>query len=564
MIVACPSCETPFEADDALAAGPGLPLCDDCSSAVRAPPKPPLLEAPPPAENPGERLSLGEIAPSSTGGPTLLDGGFDPFTSDGEPVSLRDLGVVLAPMASPPAWSGLPRSPAAASTTAMPAPAKPTFPATHAKSPAKKEPAATDPTPPAEPAKPEPVKATEPAKAEPVKAEPVKKVKPTFFQVDALPPPSVDVPVDFEEPPRSSGHEDLRFLMTTVADRSKKRPDADLVSLRGALFVEPPRLAPPPPDLALLLPLPEESPAPLPNAATQAPALLVTMGDPRPRETASPALETAVRPAAARPPVVARSAAPETRRPPAARPSFKSGVPVPVVSERRPAVAAAARRSGIASWAVAVASVSAVAIVVLLRFGSPSSSEPSGSESSRAAPPVPSAAPVSAPPAPRPTAEAPEVPSAAPVPTAGVAAHTPGETTPVQRSAPATVEPIRPVVERSGERPAVVAPPPPPTPRPTAPPAADPDAVFDRGAARTALAAAASAAKSCKQADDPSGVAKVSITFSTSGRVASARVTGAPFQGTRAGACIASAFRTAQVPPFGGDPVAVGKDVVIP
>jgi hypothetical protein len=101
-------------------------------------------------------------------------------------------------------------------------------------------------------------------------------------------------------------------------------------------------------------------------------------------------------------------------------------------------------------------------------------------------------------------------------------------------------------------------------PRAVAPAAADPGAEFDRAAARMALATAAGAAKGCKQADDPSGVAKVSITFSTSGRVASARVTGAPFQGTRVGACIALSFRSAQVPPFGGDPVAVSKDVVIP
>src|SRR5277367_6256346 len=51
MNVACPSCQTLFEADDALADGPGLPLCDACSKSVRAPQPPPAplaMGAPPP------------------------------------------------------------------------------------------------------------------------------------------------------------------------------------------------------------------------------------------------------------------------------------------------------------------------------------------------------------------------------------------------------------------------------------------------------------------------------------------------------------------------------------
>jgi hypothetical protein len=74
---------------------------------------------------------------------------------------------------------------------------------------------------------------------------------------------------------------------------------------------------------------------------------------------------------------------------------------------------------------------------------------------------------------------------------------------------------------------------------------------------------AAGAAASCKQADDPSGSSRVSVTFAPSGRVVSARVVGGPFQGTRTGGCIAAAFRSANVPPFSGDPVVVTKEVVL-
>ena len=89
-------------------------------------------------------------------------------------------------------------------------------------------------------------------------------------------------------------------------------------------------------------------------------------------------------------------------------------------------------------------------------------------------------------------------------------------------------------------------------------------AEFDRAAARAALASAAAAASGCKQgADDPTGGGRVSVTFAPSGRVITARVEGAQFQGTRVGGCIAATFRTATVPPFAGDPVVVSKDVIV-
>ena len=98
--------------------------------------------------------------------------------------------------------------------------------------------------------------------------------------------------------------------------------------------------------------------------------------------------------------------------------------------------------------------------------------------------------------------------------------------------------------------PVVVVPPPPPA-----------AAEFNKSAAVAALAAAAGRAAGCKQPDGPSGGATVSITFAPSGRVTSSKVTGPPFQGTPVGGCIASAFRSASVPPFDGSPITVTKTV---
>jgi len=97
----------------------------------------------------------------------------------------------------------------------------------------------------------------------------------------------------------------------------------------------------------------------------------------------------------------------------------------------------------------------------------------------------------------------------------------------------------------------------------TPPPPVAGGAEFDRAAAVAALNAAAGRAAACKQPDDPSGGATVSVTFAPSGRVTSSKVTTPPFQGTPTGGCIASAFRAAKVPPFEGTPISVTKNVSI-
>ena len=143
-------------------------------------------------------------------------------------------------------------------------------------------------------------------------------------------------------------------------------------------------------------------------------------------------------------------------------------------------------------------------------------------------------------------------------------------------AAPVTATPATPPAPSQpapGKSTAATAPPPAtaaPAPAPTTPaPAATADAPatgpeFDKTAAAAALAAAAADAASCKAEGDPSGVARVAVTFAPSGRVTSAVVSGPPFAGTTTGGCIARKLRGASVPPFDGSPVIVNRTVTIP
>lgn len=93
------------------------------------------------------------------------------------------------------------------------------------------------------------------------------------------------------------------------------------------------------------------------------------------------------------------------------------------------------------------------------------------------------------------------------------------------------------------------------------PPPAGPE--FNKAAANAALNGAAGSASGCKAPGDPSGVARVSVTFAPSGRATRSVVNGAPFGGTTTGSCVAAAFRSLSVPAFTGDPVTVTKSVSI-
>lgn len=94
--------------------------------------------------------------------------------------------------------------------------------------------------------------------------------------------------------------------------------------------------------------------------------------------------------------------------------------------------------------------------------------------------------------------------------------------------------------------------------------AGEPDAgPFSSGAAAASMREATALSAACRNATDPTGIARVVVTFAPSGRVTSATVSGPPFAGTPAGGCIASRFRAARVPAFSGEAVTVSKTVTI-
>lgn len=86
---------------------------------------------------------------------------------------------------------------------------------------------------------------------------------------------------------------------------------------------------------------------------------------------------------------------------------------------------------------------------------------------------------------------------------------------------------------------------------------------FSSSAASSALREATAKASGCRRPTDPSGQARISVTFAPSGRVTSATVSGPPFAGTPTGGCIASQFRSARVPEFTGEAVTVSRSVTI-
>jgi cytoskeletal protein RodZ len=88
------------------------------------------------------------------------------------------------------------------------------------------------------------------------------------------------------------------------------------------------------------------------------------------------------------------------------------------------------------------------------------------------------------------------------------------------------------------------------------------DQPFNMGEAKAKLGAIAGSVQSCKKGDS-SGSGRAVITFAPSGLVQSVAVSGTGFEGTPMGACVASRFRGARVPPFSGSPFAVSKSFSI-
>jgi len=131
------------------------------------------------------------------------------------------------------------------------------------------------------------------------------------------------------------------------------------------------------------------------------------------------------------------------------------------------------------------------------------------------------------------------------------------EREPSTQEEPATAPAAEPTQAAASEpAPAAETPAPPQEAAPELPP-------FNQAAAQAALDAAAGRAAGCLKEGEPSGMARVVVTFAPSGRVTTASVDGAPYAGTPTGGCIARAFRSAEIAPFSGKLMTVGKTVAL-
>ncbi|GEM_PF-1619048 len=86
---------------------------------------------------------------------------------------------------------------------------------------------------------------------------------------------------------------------------------------------------------------------------------------------------------------------------------------------------------------------------------------------------------------------------------------------------------------------------------------------FSASSASSAMREATALASACRRPGDPTGRARVVVTFAPSGRATRALVSGPPFAGTLTGGCISQRFRSARVPAFSGQHVTVSKTVTI-
>jgi hypothetical protein len=88
--------------------------------------------------------------------------------------------------------------------------------------------------------------------------------------------------------------------------------------------------------------------------------------------------------------------------------------------------------------------------------------------------------------------------------------------------------------------------------------------LFNRAAARSAMAAATGTATRCRKEEDggPPLTGQVEVTFAPTGEVSAVRVTG-EVAGSGAADCIKRAYQQARVPGFRGDPVTLGRILVV-
>ena len=269
----------------------------------------------------------------------------------------------------------------------------------------------------------------------------------------------------------------------------------------------------------------------------------------------------------------APAAEPEWR---AASPLASSSTSAPVISKpARSRAASGSRRRALAGWILtAMVAAAAAGGAIYFAFGGrepkPAPIEPRAvaAEPRSAPPPTGAPAALGAGPSDREPSldDEPSPPgTAAPAPTQAAAEPSaPPQVDPGRRVEPGRTGAAQPATPAPVARPTAAAVTP-PTPAPAPPPAAPAPpaggAEFNKAAASAALNAAAGVASACK--GDGAGGGKVAVTFAPSGRVTSARIESGPFVGTPTGGCIATAFRSARVPPFDGGPITVRKQVNI-
>lgn len=185
-------------------------------------------------------------------------------------------------------------------------------------------------------------------------------------------------------------------------------------------------------------------------------------------------------------------------------------------------------------------------------------------DTASAAPPEPSAATPEAsvsPPAPAAPATGTAAPAAPATPAAATTkAPKPASDSPAAPSDKGATTPTTPTPASTTTAAPTAAPASPAVVEPRGSAGTDP---FDVAAARSALDASAAQASGCRKEGDPSGVAVVTMTFSQTGRVTTANISGPPFQATPTGGCIASTMRKTRVPAFAGEMVTVRKTVTI-
>lgn len=213
----------------------------------------------------------------------------------------------------------------------------------------------------------------------------------------------------------------------------------------------------------------------------------------------------------------------------------------------------------------------------------PASPAPAVADAPKPVEPVPAAAPAApavavpaAAKAPEPAkavTEAPKAPAAAkaaPASKGGVSSTAaaaalfgPGGVASKPAPAPVPVAPSKPASLESAMSAAATKSAPAAAPKAAAPAAAASGPAFDRGAAAAELRRIAEGVSACRKANGPSGDGHVSITFRNDGTVEQVEVDRPPYQGSAVGACVASKFKLARIPAFGGTVPPVGKSFSI-